>query len=259
MYAPLGVYAASWYRTDDLRHTLARLVDVEQLALRAPRLAVAAVGVTSGELMYFDSSRQPLEIAHILASGALPPAFPAIRVGDEPYWDGGIYSNTPIEAVMDDHPRRDSVIFTVNVWHAQGAAPRSIWQVLGRQKNIQYASRADSHIARQKQLHRMRHIIRKLKHHLPADALDDPSVNDLAAHGCGTTMHVVRFLAPEFDGDDYTKDIDFTPEGIGARHKAGYDDARAMLARKPWLEPVPPLEGIVIHQNMPMTKRLARS
>jgi NTE family protein len=229
------------------------------LAQRSPRLAVAAVGVTSGELVYFDSHKQPLELEHVLASGALPPAFPAIPVGAEPYWDGGIYSNTPIEAVMDDHPRRDSVIFNVNVWHAQGPAPRSIWQVLGRQKNIQYASRAESHIARQKQIHRMRHIIRKLKHHLPPEAHEDPAIGDLTAHGCGTTMHVVRLLAPEFDGDDYTKDIDFTPEGITARREAGYADARAMLERAPWRTPVDPMEGIIIHQNMPMTERLKAS
>src|SRR5438094_5995388 len=121
-----------------------------------------------------------------MASGALPPAFPAIRVDGEPYWDGGIYSNTPIEAVMDDHPRRDSVIVNVNVGQAQGPALNSIWEVLGRQKNIQYASRAESHIARQKQLHRMRHIIRSLKHRLPPEALEDPDLVELTAHGCGT-------------------------------------------------------------------------
>jgi NTE family protein len=259
IYAPLGVYSASWYRTDQLEQTLAGLVDRDALTARAPRLTVGAVGVTSGELVYFDSARQPLELAHVMASGALPPAFPAIRVGNEPYWDGGIYSNTPIEAVMEDHPRRDSVIFNVNVWHPQGPAPRSIWEVLGRQKNIQYASRADSHIARHKQLHRMRHIIRRLKQRLPPEADHDPEVTDLTAHGCGTTMHVVRLLAPEFDGDDYTKDIDFTPGGIAARREAGYADARAMLESAPWRRPVDPMEGVIIHQNMPMTERLAKS
>jgi NTE family protein len=160
---------------------------------------------------------------------------------------------------MDDHPRRDSVIFNVNVWHAQGPAPSSIWQVLGRQKNIQYASRADSHIARQKQLHRMRHIIRKLNHRLPPEARDDPELGDLTAHGCGTTMHVVRLQAPEFDGDDYTKDIDFTPAGIAERREAGYRDARSMLGRSPWLAPVDPMEGVIVHQDMPMSARLAKS
>ncbi len=97
-----------------------------------------------------------------MASGALPPAFPAVRIDGEPYWDGGIYSNTPIEAVLDDKPRRDSLIFAVNMWHPTGPEPESIWQVMGRQKDIQYASRADSHIARQKQIHRLRHVIREL-------------------------------------------------------------------------------------------------
>jgi NTE family protein len=131
--------------------------------------------------------------------------------------------------------------------------------VLGRQKNIQYASRAESHIARQKQIHRMRHIIRRLKQHLPAEALDDPDLIDLTAHGCGTTMHVVRLLAPEHDGDDYTKDIDFSGDGIRARRDAGYADARAMLGRAPWRAPVNPMEGIIIHQDAPMTERLAKS
>src|SRR2546425_4371905 len=259
IYAPLGVYASSWYRTEALQETLANLLDTELIGQRAPRLTVGAVGVTSGELVYFDSARERLELEHVMASGALPPAFPAIRVRGEPYWDGGIYSNTPIEAVMDDQPRRDSVIFNVNVWHPQGPAPSSIWEVLGRQKNIQYSSRAESHIARQKQLHRMRHIIRSLKHRLPPEMHDDPALVDLTAHGCGTTMHVVRLLAPEHEGDDYTKDIDFTPEGIGARREAGYADARGMLERRPWLAPVEPMEGVIIHQNAPMTERLAKS
>ena len=259
IYAPLGVYASSLYRADDLQQTLDNLLDPELFGLRAPRLTVGAVEVTSGELEYFDTTKSALRLEHVMASGALPPAFAAVAVDGKPYWDGGIYSNTPIEAVMDDQPRRDSVIFNVNVWHPQGPAPQSIWQVLGRQKNIQYSSRVESHIARQKQLHRMRHIIRQLKHRLPPEARDDPSLVDLTSHGCGTTMHVVRLLAPEHDGDDYTKDLDFTAAGIASRRNAGYDDARAMLAARPWLAPVNPMEGVIIHQNAPMTERLAKS
>src|SRR6266513_629529 len=178
MYAPLGVYSSSWYRTEPLHATLAPLIDFELLKAKRTRLTVGAVNVKSGELRYFDNTRdpEPLALEHVMASGALPPAFPAIAVDGEPYWDGGIYSNTPIEAVLDDHPRRDSVIFSVNVWQPAGPEPQSIWDVLGRQKNIQYASRADSHIARHKQIHRLRHIIRKLSHHLPEEKRDHPDV-----------------------------------------------------------------------------------
>ena len=259
IYAPLGVTAASWYRTEPLQDTLSNLLDLEFLSQNKPRLTVGAVGVTSGELEYFDSRGTPIGLEHVMASGALPPAFPAVRVGGAPYWDGGIYSNTPIERVLDDAPRRDSLIFTVNVWHPQGAEPSSIWEVLGRQKNIQYASRSESHIARQKQIHRLRHIIRRLAHHLPEEQRAHPDFHDLHSHGCGTTMHVVRLLAPLLDGDDYTTDIDFTPGGIGARCDAGYADTLRMLNAKPWLEAVDPLEGVVIHQDMPLSERLAES
>jgi NTE family protein len=259
IYAALGVYAASWYRTEPLQETLSNLLDPELLNRNKPRLTVCAVGVRDGELRYFDSRSEPLGIAHVMASGALPPAFPAIRVEDAPFWDGGIYSNTPIERVLDDEPRHDSLIFTVNVWHPQGPEPGSIWQVLGRQKNIQYASRSESHIARQKQIHRLRHVVRRLARHLPPESRAHPEFHDLDSHGCGTTMHVVRLLAPQLDGDDYNKDIDFTPGGIGARSDAGYADTMRMLNAKPWLGALDPLEGVVIHQDMPMSRRLEES
>ena len=89
-------------------------------------LTVGAVNVRTGEMRYFDSRDETLDVEHVMASGALPPAFPAVRIDGEPYWDGGIYSNTPIEAVLDDKPRRDSLIFAVNVWHPDGAEPESI-------------------------------------------------------------------------------------------------------------------------------------
>jgi NTE family protein len=197
---------------------------------------------------YFDSRDARIGAEHVMASGALPPAFPAIRIDGEPYWDGGIYSNTPIEAVLDDNPRRDSLIFAVNVWQPTGPEPESIWQVMGRQKDIQYASRADSHIARQKQIHHLRHIIRQLAQKAPPGERDTPQFRELASWGCGTTMHVMRLLAPRLDGEDHTKDIDFTPAGIRARWQAGYADALHMIDRKPWAAPVDPMDGVVVHE-----------
>jgi NTE family protein len=182
-----------------------------------------------------------------MASGALPPAFPAVRIDGEPYWDGGLYSNTPIEAVLDDRPRRDSLIFAVNVWHQHAPEPESIWQVMGRQKDIQFASRADSHIARQKQIHRLRHVIRELTQQLPATKRAEPAVKELASWGCGTTMHVAHLLAPRLEGEDHTKDIDFSPGGVTARREAGYADTMNMVRRSPWREPTDPIEGVVEH------------
>jgi NTE family protein len=183
-----------------------------------------------------------------MASGALPPGFPAIRVEGKAYWDGGLYSNTPLEAVLDDNPRRDSVIFGVNVWQPTGHEPESLWQVMARQKDIRYASRDDSHIARQKQIHRLRHVIRELAKKLPAEEQRTPESQALAAWGCGTVMHVVRLLAPALEGEDYLKDLDFSAAGIEFRRQAGFADARRMIERSPWNASADPMEGVFVHE-----------
>jgi NTE family protein len=248
-HVPLDVEAAGYYSTAPLRETLSALIDVDHLAASYLRLTVGAVNARTGEMRYFDSRDQALTLDHVMASGALPPAFPAVRIDGDPYWDGGIYSNTPIEAVLDDNPRRDSLIFAVQMWNPEGPDPETVWQVMGRQKDIQYASRSRSHIARQKQIHHLRHVIRELAKKLPGDVRQDAEAKELASWGCGTTIQVVRLIAPMLDCEDHTKDLDFTRYGIRSRWKAGYDDTKRMLDAAPWRAPVDPVEGIVIHDD----------
>ena len=243
-----AVDQASWYTTEPLKETLGELVDRDYLNAKRVRLTVGAVNARTAEMRYFDSRDMSIEIAHVMASGALPPAFPAVMIEGEPYWDGGIYSNTPVECVFDDRPRRDSLIFSVNLWQPQGEAPESIWQVMGRVKDIQYSSRGLSHVARQQQLHRLRHVVRELARRLPPEATQDPMVKELASYGCGTTMHLVRLLAPRLDNEDHTKDIDFTAGGIRQRWRAGYEYVKQVIAQEPWDCEVDPLTGVVIHQ-----------
>jgi NTE family protein len=245
--AALGAEGAAYYSTLPLRDTLLSLVDFDYLRTCKTRMTVGAVNACSGKMRYFDTRDERLGVEHVMASGALPPAFGAVRIDGEPYWDGGIYSNTPIEAVLDDKPRRDALIFAVNVWHQTGPEPESIADVMSRQKDIQYASRADSHIARQKQIHRLRHVIRELHKHLPSAQQADPKVKELSAWGCGTTMHVAHLVAPRLPGEDSTKDIDFTPAGVRARREAGYADTLRMIERSPWASACDPIEGVVEH------------
>src|SRR5207245_1872289 len=124
-HVPLGVEAAAYYTTAPLRETLSGLIDLEHINARHIRLTVGAVNVRNGEMRYFDSRDEPVHLDHVIASGALPPAFPAVRIDGDPYWDGGIYSNTPIEAVLDDKPRQDSLIFAVQMWNPEGPDPET--------------------------------------------------------------------------------------------------------------------------------------
>jgi NTE family protein len=245
---PLTPEHAGYYRTDALRRTLSDLVDFETVNHGDCRLTVGAANVRTAEMRHFDSRDMTLDLRHVMASGALPPAFPPVRIGDELFWDGGILSNTPIEIVFDDYPRWSCLVFAVDIWNPHGPDPRSMADVMHRQKDVQYASRARSHIARQQQIHRMRHVIAELEKRLPAEERQRAEVKEMSAHGCLTRMHVVRLLAPGLEGEDHNKDIYFSAEGIRARWQAGLENTRAAIARAPWTEPVDPLEGFVLHE-----------
>ncbi|WP_109481386.1 patatin-like phospholipase family protein [Paraburkholderia sp. C35] len=251
LQTPVGIEQAAFYHTAPLRETLASLIDFDFLNRRQTRLTVGTVGVGSGQMRYFTNRDEPLDVGHVMASAAFPPGFPSVRIDGEAYWDGGIYSNTPLEAVLDDRPRHSSVIFTVQLWPAHGKEPASIQQAMSRQRDIQYSSRAESHLERQRQIHRLRHVIRELGTHLPEDQRETAAVKELLGWGCGTTMQVIELDAPDFGQDDLHKDIDFSKEGIRRRWDAGYADAQRMIGRAPWREEPDPMEGIAIHRSDP--------
>ncbi|MEJ1158866.1 patatin-like phospholipase family protein [Prosthecomicrobium sp. N25] len=257
LHVPLAADAAGYYSTRPLEATLSELVDVERLSHCAPRLTVGAANLRTAAMHYFDSRDMPITLRHVMASGALPPAFPAVRIGEELFWDGGILSNTPVEAVFDDNPRRNSLVFAVHIWNPEGPEPQSIWQVMSRQKDIQYSSRAVSHIMRQKQIHRLRHIIGELAARLPPDERGEPEVRAMVAYGCLTRMHVVRLLSPRIENEDHTKDIDFSTAGIRSRWSAGHADAMRVLEAAPWEGDHDPHEGFYLHELRRTTLEMA--
>lgn len=247
-HMPLGLEAAGYYSVAPLRDTLCDLVDFERINSGPTRLTVGASNVRTGQMKYFDSRDMPLDVRHVLASGALPPAFPAVRIDGDLYWDGGILSNTPVEAVFDDLPRRSAVIFAVHLWNAEGREPETIWEVMNRQKDLQYSSRAESHIHRQRQIHKLRSIITELADLIPPDQRRDNRVNELASYGCRTRMHVVRLLVPALENEDHSKDVDFSPRGIAERRAAGYAHTLEVLEKRPWEAPVDEAEGFILHE-----------
>ena len=247
---PLGAGRAGYYSAEPLEQTLSELVDFDLVNRCTPRLTVGAAHVRTGQMRYFDSRDSILGVKHIMASGALPPAFPAVRIDGELYWDGGILSNTPTEAVFDDNPRKDSLIFAVHMWNPAGAEPSTMAEVLNRQKDIQYSSRISSHIARQQQAHRLRHVIGQLAARLPDAERNSDAVRELAGYVCKTTMHVVRLLAPQLDMESHTKDIDFSPSGIMKRWDAGHAHTKVALDRSPWVGEFDLLSGVILHEQV---------
>lgn len=246
-HIPLGTDHAGFYSTKPLMNTLDELIDFSLINKVKPRLTVGAAHVRTSEMRYFDSRECEISASHIMASGALPPAFPAVRIDGELYWDGGILSNTPTEAIFDDNPRRTSLIFAVHMWNPVGPEPETIWHVLHRQKDIQYSSRVASHIVRQRQVHNLRRIITELSKFIPAKERKSRAVQELTAYGCHTHMHVVRLLAPRLDNENHTKDVDFSPRRVRLRWEAGYADTRRALKAKAWEAEFDPLESVILH------------
>jgi NTE family protein len=247
-HVQLGPENAGYYSTSELEETLNDLVDFSLIRRNKPRLTVGAAQVRTSQMHYFDSLETEITARHIMASGALPPAFPAVRINGELYWDGGILSNTPAEAIFDDRPRKNSLVFAVHMWNPIGPEPESIWDVLHRQKNIQYSSRVATHITRQSQIHRLRHIIKELANYIPEDLRTREDVRELTSYGCLTRMHFVRLLWPGHETEDHTKDVDFTSAGINKRWRAGYEQTIRAIEQAPWQGEVDPLEGVFLHE-----------
>ena len=241
--------SASYYDTGALAATLGRLVDFRHLSSAgAMRLTVGAVHVTTGKLVSFDSARQALGIEHVMASGALPPGFAPVRIDGELYWDGGLYSNTPLELVLDDEPRTDTLCFMVDLWRGDGPEPRTLGEVQTRQKDVMFASRSTRHIEAYRRLHDLRHAVRVLHAGLAPELRDSPAMRSLGAVGCDTTMHIVRLTYPGRDWGMASKDINFSRGSIEWRWRQGQRDAARAIERAGWLAPAPAGTGLVVHE-----------
>jgi NTE family protein len=247
--ANVGIERAALYHVDPLKKLLPTLIDFDRVNSGSPRFTLGLVTVRSGHMRYFDTKNEKVGLDHVLGSSAIPPSFPAVRIDGESYWDGGIYSNTPVEVVFDDDPRQSSVVFAVQIWHSHGLEPESIAQVFMRQKDILFGSRTKSHIARQAQIHRMRHVVRELFSMLPDERKDTPEAKELAAWGCGTLMHLVEINAEPIDGETNARDFDFSQTAIEARWQAGYADACRMIERRPWDTPIDPMLGVAVYAS----------
>lgn len=240
---------ASYYDTSPLRETLLRLVDFDCLNRRnAIRLSLGAVHVKTGTPRYFDSLFQNIGPEHIMASGALPPGFPPVPVEGELYWDGGIVSNTPLEVVLDDLPRVNTLCFMLDLFNPNGPEPTSLPEVYARLKEIAYANRSDRGIHDYQERHNLRRAVRALYQALPEGKCNDAEFRALNALGCNTTMEIVHLIYRGKPWETVAGDVDFSASAISERWDQGAQDAALAVKEAAWLEPVPPNVGVVIHE-----------
>jgi NTE family protein len=240
---------ASFYDTTPLRATLEELVDFDYRNQPGGiRLTVNAVEVTSGELARFDSLNGDLHADHVRASGSLPPAFPPVRIDGELYWDGGLYSNTPLESVLGELPEGDTICFMVDLWSAHGAEPATMDEVSTRQKDVTYASRSKRHIEDYIRTYTMQQKLRELYNRLPEGSRSKADRQQLAALGADATLHIVRLPYAGTDWHMAAKDVNFSKGSIEWRWDQGYRDALRALKHAGWLQFVTDETAVVVHE-----------
>jgi NTE family protein len=235
--APAGTpEATSYYDTTPLRQTLERLVDFDRINSAGMRLSVGAVNVRSGNFVYFDTQTHTIGPEHIMASGALPPGFPAVEIEGEHYWDGGLVSNTPLQWVMADAPRRDTLVFQVDLWDARGENPRSMAQVMTREKEIQYSSRTRANSDRVRQMRRLRNMLAKLLQQVPAELRESPEFAELKEESTRKVTNLVHLIyrSKQYEGD--SKDYEFSRLSMRDHWRAGYNDTVRTLRHPAVLE-----------------------
>jgi NTE family protein len=238
---PEGTLAAiSYYDTLPLERTLKELVDFDRINSGPLRLSVGAVNVRSGNFIYFDSAKQRIDVRHIMASGALPPGFPPVRIDDDYYWDGGLVSNTPLLYVLEQRGERHRVVFQVDLFPARGELPATIVEVGQREKDIRYSSRTRLNTAFELERQAIAKSAHRLLSKLPAELRDDPDAKALASvQSKCKGIDVVHLIYRTKQYESQAKDYEFSRLSMQEHWQAGYADMRETLQDPRWKERKP--------------------
>jgi NTE family protein len=229
-WPPRHANQVSYYDNTILKATLERLVDFDRINSREMRFSVGAVNVRTGNFAYFDNTSDRIGPAHIMASGSLPPGFPATEIDGEYYWDGGLVSNTPLEWVLDNRPRLDTLAFQVDLWNARGLLPSDPTEVEVRQKEIIYSSRTRAATDHYKRQQRLRIAATNLAKKLPKELLDSADAKILAEEADEKVCNIVHLIYRAKGYEGIAKDFEFSRRTMNEHWDTGYANATRSLA-----------------------------
>lgn len=229
-------FATAMYDTTPLHDILNELVDFDLLNQEAVHLAVGAVNVETANFTYFDNIRDELGPEHIMASGALPPGLPMVRIGQHQYWDGGLVSNTPLQYMLDNIGSRNLLAFQVDLFSASGEVPRDMPEVLARQKDIQYSSRTRTVTDYFLQTHRLKQMLGDALNKVPDAELDQEQRHLKVELQTLPEINILQLIYKQkaYEGD--AKDYEFSRISMKEHWRSGYYDTRNTLKHEDWLQ-----------------------
>ena len=185
----------SYYNTAPLVETLEKQVDFGKLrpGTRAPRLILTATNIDTGKLEIFDSHKMQITPHHVLASGSLPPGFPATKAPAPPendgtehlYWDGGLFDNTPLSKVIDalqDGEAPDKWVWVVNLFPSGGAAPTNMAEVNDRMIAILFSNKMAKDLKQAGKVTNLIDLFEQFDRVMNAIDREDKKLKELVAH-----------------------------------------------------------------------------
>ena len=227
----------SYYDTAPLRSTLESLVDFDRINHRETRLSVGAVNVRTGNSIYFDNTLHKIGVEHIMASCALPPGFAPVRVDEDDFWDGGIVSNTPLQYVLDSHPRTQRlVVLQVDLFSARGAMPTTLSEVTERQKDIVYSSRTRMNTDVAAGSLNLRQAVADLISKLPPRLREQSDIAALRAQLTCQPIDIIHLIYRDKAYELDSKDYEFSRSTMTEHWEAGMRDLCHALSHPEFLQ-----------------------
>ncbi len=246
-FAPAGAPGStSYYDTSALKGTLERYADFDRINNDDIRLSVGAVNVRTGNFAYFDTRTHHIRPEHIMASGALPPGFPAVEIDGQYYWDGGLVSNTPLQWVLENEPAQDTLAFQVDLWSSMGQVPRNMGDVLEREKEIRYSSRTRLNTDRFKERQTLRHAVASLLEKLPPELTDEEECKLLRPFVSDRVLNIVHLIYRTKNYETQSKDYEFSKATMEEHWRSGLNAAKRTLRHESIYERPDNIEGLKI-------------
>jgi NTE family protein len=250
-FSPAGAKTAtSYYDSSPLRETLLELVDFDllnNLKNGGCRFSVGAVNVTTGNFIFFDNAKHKIVPEHIMASGALPPAFAPVQIGTDYFWDGGIVSNTPLQHLLAQDDDINSLVFQVDLFSTRGVLPRDIQDVMARHKDIMYSSRTRYNTDVYRRIHTWKTRVYQALAKVPDELLsdDERKMRDELRDLPEITILQLIYQQKAYEG--HAKDHEFSATSMREHWQSGYEDTKRTLRHKHWLEIPPQSAGCLVH------------
>jgi NTE family protein len=245
---PVSWFGTHFYDTQHMEQLLREHFGSYGPGEATPRLIVTAVDIRAGESKAFDSLKERITPAEIVACGSLPPGFPAKEIGKESYWDGGVWCNTPLRSVLSvmQGPAQREIdegmdyhAYFISLFPKKGRIPQNNWEVWQRLAEINYTDRLEyeqkvlDHLNAEITLRRaLSPYVEQLPEAQRSLIQQRTRDMELEKRVQVVVTLIKRESFPDEEAEHVSRELDFSPERVEELMEQGRRDAERKLSKE---------------------------